>query len=296
MSAVPRLRLNLRRRRAGRLSAPALLLAGALLAGTTILPRDSATAQPRGGAAVPPRVAFQCPTPSRPIRFDQLLPRVAARLREGRPLTIVTMGSSSTAGAGASSIQTTYPARLGIELLQRYPGRVIKVINSGTNGEEVDAMLKRFQREVFAYEPDLVIWQIGTNGLLRNVEAQRFEAGVRSGIARIRSADTDVMLMDLQFVPRVEEAPGKQAMLAHIEALAREHGIALFPRHAVMRAWAQALGDDYAQMVSPDRLHLNDFSYHCLAAALADAIAAAVGPPGPTAQTPATAAATSETR
>ncbi|MGD9942679.1 MAG: SGNH/GDSL hydrolase family protein [Burkholderiaceae bacterium] len=240
------------------------------------------------------REEFRCPVRQPAATLDQPLPRVAARLRDGRPLTIVTIGSSSTAGAGASSIQATYPARLGIELLQRYPGRVIKVINSGTNGEEVPAMLKRFERDLFAYQPDLVIWQIGTNSLLRRTDPRSFAAGVRSGIARIRSADTDVMLMDLQFVPRVEEMPARDAMLADIEALAREHGVALFRRHAVMRGWAQALGDDYARMVSPDRLHLNDFSYHCLAAELASAITASVGPAPSTASTPSTASAAAQ--
>jgi hypothetical protein len=42
----------------------------------------------------------------------------ARRLASRKLIMIVALGSSSTAGAGASSVETTYPSRLMVELAQ----------------------------------------------------------------------------------------------------------------------------------------------------------------------------------
>lgn len=209
-------------------------------------------------------------------RLAGLLPHVAARLSRDEPVTIVAVGSSSTAGAGASSVIATYPARLAMELQRRFPGQRFQVINSGVNGDEVPQMLRRFTSQVFLYRPDLVIWQLGTNALLRQAELGRFEEAVRDGLRRIEAAGTDVILMDLQFAPRVEQVAAKQQMLAAIERIGRAEAVPVFHRHAVMRAWAQRMGDDYPSMLYADGLHMSDRGYRCLAVDLAGAIQGAL--------------------
>ena len=64
-------------------------------------------------------------------RLDQPLRRTGQRLAAGLPLTIVAIGSSSTSGAGASSSAAAYPARLEVELKERFPTRTIRVLNRG---------------------------------------------------------------------------------------------------------------------------------------------------------------------
>ena len=51
-----------------------------------------------------------CDAPFSMIRFTNPLVRVAQRLKSGEPITIVAIGSSSTAGAGASSPAASYPS------------------------------------------------------------------------------------------------------------------------------------------------------------------------------------------
>ena len=235
-------------------------------------------------AAPDPRTPGICPTPSAAGRLDGPLPHLAGRLRAGLPITIVTIGSSSTAGAGASSIRATYPARLGVELMRRFPGQSIRVINSGVNGDEVEEMLRRFETQVFGYQPDLVIWQLGTNALLRQIDGARFDEAVHTGLARIRRVGADAVLMDLQYAPAVTQRPAHVGMLERIERLAAEDGAIVYHRFAVMRDWAARMGRTYPGMLSPDGLHQTDRSYACLAADLARAIARAVArtpAPGP---------------
>ncbi len=53
---------------------------------------------------------------------NPLAAHAARRLASGEPLTIVAVGSSSTAGAGASSPAASYPSRLAVELQAAFPG------------------------------------------------------------------------------------------------------------------------------------------------------------------------------
>ncbi len=68
-----------------------------------------------------------CHAPADLIRLAYPLTRTAHRLTAGEPLTIVAIGSSSTAGAGASSPDASYPSRLAAELRQRFPHNRIRV-------------------------------------------------------------------------------------------------------------------------------------------------------------------------
>src|SRR3981081_80315 len=63
--------------------------------------------------------------------LDQTLTRTRFQLVNGRTLTIVAIGSSSTEGAGASSDSASYPGRLEALLSTRFPGIAIRVLNRG---------------------------------------------------------------------------------------------------------------------------------------------------------------------
>ena len=117
--------------------------------------------------------ALTCDAPLDLVRLANPLSHVSQKLTAGAPITIVAIGSSSTAGAGASSPAANYPSRLQAELRQRFPGHAITVINRGVNGEEVADMLKRFDQAVIAAKPDLVLWQLGTNSVIRDHTARR---------------------------------------------------------------------------------------------------------------------------
>ncbi len=93
---------------------------------------------------------------------------MAQKLTSGKPITIVAIGSSSTAGSGASSPAANYPSRLQVELRERFKNHPITVVNRGVGGEEIGDMFKRFDKAVVAAKPDLVVWQLGTNSVLRN--------------------------------------------------------------------------------------------------------------------------------
>jgi acyl-CoA thioesterase I len=244
-----------------------LPLAAAIgLAGIIVLP-VAAPAEP-----APP----QCADPSDLARFDLPLSHVAQRVATGQPIKIVAIGSSSTSGGGASSSASTYPSRLEVELRARFPGVAIRVLNRGVQGEEVPQMLARFAQAVVAEKPDLVIWQLGTNSVLRGHDIRKVSEDVRDGLGRLKAIGADVILMDLQFAPRVIEKADADSMVALIAAAAKRNHVDLFRRFAVMRDWTEARHISFQQSLAPDGLHLNDWSYGCVAKLLAAAIADAV--------------------
>jgi hypothetical protein len=200
-------------------------------------------------------------------------------LANGQPLTIVAIGSSSTAGAGASSPAATYPSRLAVELRARFPGREITVLNRGVNGEETTNMMARFAADVLAAHPQLVLWQIGTNSVLRDHPLSPHAVQLHDGIERLKAAGVDVVLIDPQFAPAVlakSETPG---MVEQIALAAKTEDVGLFHRFAVMRDWREVQHLSFDTFVSPDHLHMNDWSYACLAKLLGGAIAEAATRP-----------------
>src|SRR5262249_57248624 len=95
--------------------------------------------------------------------LDLQLKRTARRLASRQLIVIVALGSSSTAGAGASSPAATYPSRLMVELAQRFPTQPIIVLNSGISGERAVDMLPRFDQSVAVERPGPVVGQRGAN-------------------------------------------------------------------------------------------------------------------------------------
>ena len=109
----------------------------------------AATALPQfADALAPGRDAKpQCSVVVPEDRFTRPLPRMARRIAAGRPARIVAIGSSSTAGAGASSPEASYPSRLEAELNRHFPGEEFSVLNRGVNGEEARDMLARLRHQ-----------------------------------------------------------------------------------------------------------------------------------------------------
>jgi lysophospholipase L1-like esterase len=245
----------------------ALLLLGAAAA-TPILIAPSGLG---AGAAVD-----RCSIPHELASIGAPLSRTEARFRAGGPVTIVALGSSSTEGTGATRHELSYPSRLGALLQARFPDVPIRVINRGVGGETAPQMLARLDHDVLAEKPDLVIWQLGTNGVLRDFEPTEETAVVHQGIARIKAAGADVMLMDLQYAPAVLAHAGYRGMEHILAGIAHNEDVALFPRFSVMRHWAEDGRMAFPAMLASDRLHMNDASYECLARQVAHSIAAAV--------------------
>lgn len=230
-----------------------------------------------GGAAA--EESRPCRSQQDLTRFPQSLPHTASRIAHDEPITVVALGSSSTAGAGASSPAASYPSRLAAFLKERFPGHAITVLNRGVNGEEARDMLARLDATVGAEKPDLIIWQVGTNTVLRDQPVSEVGTLIREGLRRMKAFGADVVLLDPQFAPAVIAKSETQEMVELIAHTAKQANVDLFSRFAVMRRWREKEQIPFETFVTADGLHMNDWGYACVATLLGDSITEAVNRP-----------------
>ena len=226
-----------------------------------------ALADPPATAGMP-----SCGVPPALSEIAVALDRSASRIDQGGPLTIVAMGSSSTQGIGASAPSMSYPSRLEGELRDRFPAIEIRVLNRGIGGQDVGEEVNRLDHDVVAERPDLVIWQVGTNAVLRRDDLAADVQLIRRGVSLMKGHGIDVVLMDLQYARKVLARPAWGAMERVIEEVAQSNRVGLFRRFEIMQEWNQTQQLAPAAMIGPDGLHMTDTSYSCLASELAEAL------------------------
>jgi acyl-CoA thioesterase I len=266
---------------------PAAVWSAVAIAGILALLPARAQQPSRTPAAAPAATAQRPPTcvvAADQARFDFPLPRMTRRLASGEPIKIVALGSSSTYGAGASTSAAAYPSRLAEELAKHLPGHEFTVLNRGVNGEEITDMLARLETAVIAERPDLVLWQVGTNSVLRDIALEPHVAELHEGLVRLKATGANVVLIDPQYAPRVIAKPTCDGMVSLIAATAKAEHVGIFHRFELMRPWYDAEHLPFEAFVSQDGLHMNDWSYACLAKALGRAIAEAMTRPTATAR------------
>lgn len=205
--------------------------------------------------------------PVEPIPFDHGLVHFAQGVARER-VRVVAIGSSTTSGEGDVK---PYPARLKSLLDDHYPNARITVANKGIGGQEAPIQLERFDRDVIAEKPDLVIWQIGTNAVWQPPDQHppSFDetvTAIRKGLVRLRNeTQADVVLMDVQYVPAVLTPAKKDKAIAMVDAigrLAQDAGVNVFRRFAFMKGLIEVERASFDRLVNPaddHRLHQSDW-------------------------------------
>jgi acyl-CoA thioesterase-1 len=271
----------LRRAAIGGAVATATLLALAPAMAQTAV--STAAVQPAVSSATTASRAPVCRVTAEQVRLDVPLIHTARLLASGAPIKIVALGSSSTYGAGASTSAASYPSQLAHELARLFPGHEITVLNRGVNGDEASDMLARLDTAVIAEKPDLVLWQVGTNSVLRDKAVLPHATVLHEGLQRLKATGADVVLIDPQYAPRVITKANCEGMVSLIATAAKAEHVGVFHRFELMRRWYETERLPFETFISPDGLHMNDWSYGCLAKALAVALAEAITRPTATA-------------
>lgn len=239
-------------------------------AGSAWAQQEAAPVKP---AAIPMTIGHKgCNVPRELARFDNPLPALTKSVMQDRIVHIIALGSSSTAGSGASSPQASYPARLDAELDRRFPNRDFQVANFGTGGLLARDMLERLHTHIIALKPALVIWQTGVNDAIHNVGVEEFKETMLRGVRDMKAAGIDVILVNQQFYPRSERVAGYTDYVTVLKEVAEAENVPLFRRFSIMKHLLKSGQHTAEELLAPDNFHLNDLSYGCLADLLADAI------------------------
>src|SRR5262245_1250409 len=141
----------------------ALVWAGLAFAAVVAFSPPPASAQQMAAVLTlppsPPKLSADCGTKRVPGElFRRPLRALSKAVRTSRSAKLLAIGSSSTAGVGATSQATTYVAQLETTLEGVVKGLDITMKARGLGGEEAEGAATRMKREVELDPPDLVVW------------------------------------------------------------------------------------------------------------------------------------------
>jgi acyl-CoA thioesterase I len=212
-----------------------------------------------------------CPAPSVAVATPGgSLPLTAARLRARQPLKILAIGSSTTAGIGAGG--AGYASQLGPLIKARLPQTTIEVVVSGVLAETASGAAYRLGSELSTYRPNLVVWQLGTNDATFGVSSEQFRASIAAGLAAIRAAGAEVVLVDPQYSRWAEGGTATAVKAGIIAEEARRRGIPVARRFAAMQRLAATNRAAFDALISWDGLHLSAAGHACMAEQVAGTI------------------------
>src|SRR5215210_7305036 len=118
-------------------------------------------------------------------------------------------------------------------------------------------------------QPDVVLWQVGTNDALAKVPAEAFKATVQSTVQWLKEHRIDTVLVGLQYSPRVAQDAHHTTIRQALREIASAENILLVRRFEAMRFVDKTKEGD---LLSRDGLHQNDLGYRCMAEHIARAL------------------------
>src|SRR6478735_8800721 len=202
-----------------------------------------ASASHAQGASAKPSDA--CLAFKRGLSLGAPLTGIRAKLQSGKALTVVALGSSSTTGFGTGS-GGAFPDVMKRELVRLRPSARIELINSGRIMDNIPGNVGRLESDV--------------------------KKMITDAVKRLKAANTDIVLVDLQYAPLVLVSDRHVRMEKIIAEVAREQNIGLFPRFVLMK---RAVDGGVKGLVWWDGLHNSAEGHKCIGVALAQMIDAA---------------------
>jgi len=181
-----------------------------------------------------------CSVPAYLLSTDATLPKVAEAFKARLPIRVLVIGSRSSVLSGPDGAANSYPARFEVALRSKLPGIEISVATDLHPRETAADVAGKIETIVQDRKPTLVVWQTGTVDAMRSIDPDDFRTALDSGLAVLQKADADVILMNLQYSPRMETVLAATNYNDTLRVVAQEHGVPLFDRFSIMRAWSEA--------------------------------------------------------
>ncbi len=237
-------------------------LLAAILATGQALASAGAVAQ---AEVAPPAISKECGEPG---ITDRPLPNSAAALQQRKRIKILAIGASSTAVLG--------PGRNGSPLLERILERTIKgldveIVNRGFSGELAEAAGERIKIEVALNQPDIVLWQVGTNDAFAQVPVDEFEASVIETVRWLKEHNVDVILVGLAYAKSLAKDAHYQAIRMSLRRVALAENVLRIGRYEAMEVLARTLAAGNGRPELED-FGLTEAGFNCMAQYIARTI------------------------
>ena len=227
--------------------------------------------QSNAPAAAPPMPApfsRDCQVGETAIIAESPLPNVSAALQQRKQVKILTIGASGPIGRRFP--RGGYAEQIKEILKQAVKGIDIVMINRGVSGELAANAATRLRTEVALTEPDLVLWQVGTNDALAYVPLADIETAVVDTVRWLKEHKVDVVLVGLQYTDSMQRDEHYRAVRELMRKIAAQEKIMIVRRYEAQRLMAQAAISGGG--LEPDEFQRSEAGYACLAQYMARAI------------------------
>lgn len=225
----------------------------------------AASAQQAPAQPVPAPLTKACQPGNASISEDNPLPNVAAALAQRKTLRILAMGAApgriSRHGSGYTEV-------IEAMLQGALKGVNVVLINRGISGELAGSAAVRMKIEVALDDPDLVLWQVGTNDALAFVPVESFITTVKDQIDWLRAHKVDVVLVGLQFAPEMLREAHYKELREALRKLAAQEKVIIIRFFEAMQIINQAAGKEPVS----EQFERDEAGYNCLAQYVARAI------------------------
>ncbi len=230
----------------------------------------------------------------------QAIPHVAAVLKDGGALDVLTVGSATVFSpmetlrpgtvtgralglAGSSDSATlpspseaAFPLQMAEMLRNAVPGLKVSVVVKGGRGMTASDMLGLIRSETAEHHYQLVIWQTGTVEAVHNMPASAFYDTLLDGSTTVAKSGADLILVDPQFSRFLRANADLDPYARSMQQIAAQPGAMLFHRYDLMQYWANEGQIDLERTPKGQRLQAVELLHACLGASLAHMITAAV--------------------
>ncbi len=198
------------------------------------------------------------------------LERVVAKIKAGKPITVVTMGDSLTDVRHWANKPVNWPGLFVKTLKDKYKVDV-KLVNPAIGGTELRQNLIMMPRWVAGTpEPDLVTICFGANDWESGMRGAMFQETLREAVDRVRrltKGKSDVLLMTT--VPGVEKWTTRTELADAARAVAAERKAGLADTE---KAFLAAGKDNKEALFCSDKVHLGPLGHELVSATVLEAI------------------------
>jgi hypothetical protein len=206
------------------------------------------------------------------------LPQVK-RAVVAKKLAVLVVGSGSSILPGRGGAIGAYPARLQRALSELLPGVTVTVATDVKPHRLAVAAVESLKSALKAAKPNLVIWQTGTVDAIQSVDPDQFSDALEQGIALVRAAGADLILVNAQYSPRTESMIALTTYADDMRWVALQHEVPLFNRFDIMKLWADLGTFDFT--ATSHKLDMAKRVHNCVGWLLAGLVAEAAKPATP---------------
>lgn len=248
-----------------RLGRPRLgtLLLAALLSGVVLRPLS---AQQQVPPPEPPQVAKECGAVS---GAAMPLPNSARAIQGKSKLRILAIGAAMTPVVG--SARDGKPPLLEQILEHTIKGLDVEIVNRGFSGELAASTAERLKVEVALAQPDVVLWQVGTNDAFAQVPVEEFETVVLQAVRWLKEHDIDVILVGLHYMKHLVKNENYQAIRQSLARIAATENVLRIGRYEAMEVFERTMREPGRP--EPSAFGYGAASYNCMAQYVAHGIA-----------------------